>query len=92
MLIPLFDVSPREMDSPSLPPSLWAATAEPAPSCPPLRGDSRAEVAVVGGGFAGLSTALHLVEAGASVTLLEAAEPGWGASGRNGGQVIPGLK
>jgi hypothetical protein len=58
MFIPLFDVSPREMDSPTLPPSLWAATAEPAPLCPPLRGESRTDVAVVGGGFAGLSTAV----------------------------------
>jgi len=49
-------------------------------------------VIVIGGGFTGLSTALHLAEAGASVCLLEASEPGWGASGRNGGQVIPGLK
>lgn len=47
---------------------------------------------VVGGGFTGLSAALHLSEAGADTVLLEAAEPGWGASGRNGGQVIPGLK
>ncbi len=44
------------------------------------------------GGYAGLSTALHLAEAGGSVILLEAREPGWGGSGRNGGQVIPGLK
>jgi glycine/D-amino acid oxidase-like deaminating enzyme len=46
----------------------------------------------VGGGFTGLSAALHLAEAGADVALLEASEPGFGASGRNGGQVIPGLK
>ncbi len=78
--------------SPTLPPSLWAATAEPAPDCPPLAGSEEAEVAVVGGGFTGLSAALHLAEAGTSVRLLEAAEPGWGASGRNGGQVNPGWK
>lgn len=47
---------------------------------------------MVGGGFTGLSAALHLAERGKDVLLLEAAEPGWGASGRNGGQVIPGLK
>jgi glycine/D-amino acid oxidase-like deaminating enzyme len=46
---------------------------------------------VVGGGFTGLSTALHLREAGVDVAIVEAAEPGWGASGRNNGQVIPTL-
>ncbi|MDP6563219.1 MAG: FAD-binding oxidoreductase [Alphaproteobacteria bacterium] len=75
-----------------LPPSLWAATAAPAPPTPPLTGERTADVAVIGGGFTGLSAALHLAEQGADTVLLEAAEPGWGASGRNGGQVIPGLK
>ena len=75
-----------------LPPSLYAATARPAPATPPLDGDCRADVAVVGAGFTGLSTALHLAEQGANVVVLEAHEPGWGASGRNGGQVNPGLK
>jgi glycine/D-amino acid oxidase-like deaminating enzyme len=49
-------------------------------------------VAIVGGGYTGLSTALHLAEQGVDVAVLEAREPGWGASGRNGGQVNPGLK
>ncbi len=57
-----------------------------------LDGDARADIAVVGGGITGLSTALHLAEAGATVRVLEAEEPGFGASGRNGGQVNPGLK
>jgi glycine/D-amino acid oxidase-like deaminating enzyme len=83
---------PARAYPPPLPASLWAATAAPAPPTPPLRGEARAEVAIVGGGFTGLSAALHLAEQGKAVTLLEAAEPGWGASGRNGGQVIPGLK
>ncbi|MBW2541523.1 MAG: FAD-dependent oxidoreductase, partial [Deltaproteobacteria bacterium] len=78
--------------SPALPDSLWAATAPPAPVCPPLSGDRSAELCVVGGGFTGLSAAYHAAEAGAEVVLVEAAEPGWGAAGRNGGQVIPGLK
>lgn len=72
--------------------SLWAATAALPADTPPLAGETRVDVAVVGGGYTGLSAALHLAEAGAKVALLEAREPGWGASGRNGGQVIPGLK
>ena len=76
---------------PPMPPSLWAATAPPPPSTTPLVGEARTGVAVVGGGFTGLSVALHLAEAGVPVTLLEAAEIGWGASGRNNGQVIPTL-
>ena len=49
-------------------------------------------VAIIGGGFAGLSTALHLAERGIDAIVLEAQEPGWGASGNNGGQLNPGLK
>jgi glycine/D-amino acid oxidase-like deaminating enzyme len=75
-----------------LPKSLWASTAAPATLYPPLCGDQTADCVIVGGGFTGLSTALHLAERGIRTTLLEANEPGWGASGRNGGQVIPGLK
>ena len=75
-----------------LPPSLWAATAVPASVTPPIEGNQQADVAIVGGGFTGLSSALHLAELGTNVAVLEAGEPGWGASGRNGGQVIPGLK
>ena len=73
-------------------PSLWAATAPPAASTPALIGPGRADVCIIGGGYCGLNAALELAEAGAEVVLLEAREPGWGASGRNGGQVIPGLK
>jgi glycine/D-amino acid oxidase-like deaminating enzyme len=76
----------------SLPRSLYADTARPAIPAPPLDGSRRVSVAVIGGGFTGLSTALHLAKAGTDVTLVEAHEPGWGASGRNGGQVNPGLK
>ena len=72
--------------------NLYPETAPPAPATPPLMGEHRCDVAVVGGGFTGLSAALHLAEAGRTVTVLEAHEPGWGASGRNGGQVNPGLK
>ena len=75
-----------------LPPSLWAATARAAPATPPLDMSRQADVAIVGAGYSGLAAALQLVESGASVVVLESGEPGWGASGRNGGQVIPGLK
>lgn len=72
--------------------SLWEATAGRGPSFPTLEGEQAAEVAIVGGGITGLSTALHLAERGVGAVVVEAAEIGWGASGRNGGQVIPGLK
>lgn len=55
------------------------------PDWPRAEGRSQADVTVIGGGFTGISTALHLAEAGVSVTLLEAEAPGFGASGRNGG-------
>lgn len=73
------------------PNSLWAAVTPPGPELPELLGTQTADVVVVGGGFTGLSTALHLREAGVDVAIVEAAEPGWGASGRNNGQVIPTL-
>lgn len=67
--------------------SHWEATAPPASSgCERLQGDSTCDVAVIGGGFTGLSTALHLArDHGVDVAVLEAGPPGWGASGRNGG-------
>ena len=74
------------------PEHLYAASAVPAVPTPALAGDRRVAVAVVGGGYTGLSTALHLAERGAEVALVEAGEPGWGAAGRNGGQVNAGLK
>jgi len=75
-----------------LEPSLWGATAPPAPPTPPLTDSTQADACVIGGGYAGLSTALHLAERGVKTVVLEAKEPGYGGSGRNGGQVIPGLK
>jgi glycine/D-amino acid oxidase-like deaminating enzyme len=75
-----------------LPPSLYAETAIPPLNLPRLQGETRAKVVVIGGGITGLSSALNLAERGTDVLVLEAQEPGWGASGRNGGQVNPGLK
>lgn len=75
-----------------LAPSLWAHTAVQAPATSTLAQDIETEICIVGGGYAGLSTALHLAQAGQQAVVLEARECGWGASGRNGGQVIPGLK
>lgn len=72
--------------------SVWSATAKIPPDCPSLFGNHEAEVVIIGGGFTGLTAALHLAEAGIAVILLEAETPGWGASGRNGGQINPGLK
>ena len=73
------------------PPSLWVAVTPPAPDLPQLVGTAETDAIVIGAGFTGLSTALHLREAGAEVAIVEAMEPGWGASGRNNGQVIPTL-
>ncbi|MCX7356462.1 MAG: FAD-binding oxidoreductase [Alphaproteobacteria bacterium] len=69
------------------PPSLWAATATPAPSSPPLEGTAQADVVVIGAGYTGSSTALHLAERGVNVALLEAVEVGFGAGGRSMGLV-----
>ena len=71
--------------------SLWAVVTPSGPDLPELAGTVEADVVVIGGGFTGLSTALHLREAGVDVAIVEAMEPGWGASGRNNGQVIPTL-
>lgn len=73
-------------------PSWYAATANPAPDDPPLTGHARADICVIGGGYTGLSAALHLAERGFDVVLLDAHRPGWGASGRNGGQVGTGMR
>jgi len=72
--------------------SLWSVTAPPGPRCGPLTVTQRAQAAVIGAGYTGLSAALHLAEAGREVVVLEAAEIGARASGLNGGQVIPGVK
>lgn len=72
--------------------SYYAATATAFERRPSLASDAEADLVVVGGGATGLSAALHASRAGLSVVLLEGGRIGWGASGRNGGQIIPGLR
>jgi gamma-glutamylputrescine oxidase len=68
--------------------SYYAASANPSPERPALQGDQEADVCVIGAGFTGISAALFLAEQGFKVTVLEAARVGFGASGRNGGQIV----
>ncbi|WP_420556172.1 NAD(P)/FAD-dependent oxidoreductase [Roseovarius sp.] len=72
--------------------SAWRLTAVPAPHCPVFGRDVTADVAIIGGGYAGLNAAIRCNELGLKAVVLEAEDPGFGGSGRNGGQVIPGLK
>lgn len=74
------------------PPSWYAATANPMEQFDPLRGETSADVCIVGAGYTGLSAALHLAEAGMDVVLLDAHRVGFGASGRNGGQLGSGQR
>ena len=69
-------------------PSYYAHTAHPSPERAPLRGHVQADVCIVGAGYTGLSAGIALAEAGLSVVVLEQARVGWGASGRNGGQIV----
>ena len=71
--------------------SYYAATVNHPTDYPPLQGDQSADVCVIGAGFTGISTALHLAERGYKVRVVEANRVGWGASGRNGGQIIGGI-
>ncbi len=79
------------MDLPIKMTSLWETTA-PGWNHQRLDGDADADLAIIGAGVTGLGAALRAAEFGKRVIVLDAAHPGWGASGRNGGQVIPGLK
>jgi glycine/D-amino acid oxidase-like deaminating enzyme len=69
--------------------SLWRSTAQPGPLLQRLEADTTADVAIVGGGYSGLAAAHALQQRGIEAVVLEANEIGWGASGRNGGVVIP---
>lgn len=70
------------------PQSYYAASANPVPDRPPLQGEIETDVCVIGAGYTGLSSALFLLEHGFRVVVLEAAKVGFGASGRNGGQIV----
>ncbi|WP_320176508.1 FAD-binding oxidoreductase [Roseovarius pacificus] len=74
------------------PPSWYAATANDLPAFAPLRGQEKADICIIGAGYTGLSAALHLAERGYDVVLLEAHRVGFGASGRNGGQLGSGQR
>ncbi|MCX7564877.1 FAD-binding oxidoreductase [Sulfitobacter sp. F26169L] len=74
------------------PPSWYAATATPQTPRAPLKGAHKADVCVIGAGYTGLSAALHLAQAGRDVVLLDAQRVGFGASGRNGGQLGSGQR
>ncbi|AXC50747.1 FAD-binding oxidoreductase [Paracoccus suum] len=73
------------------PPSIWVDTTPARPLSPSLEADCETDAVVIGGGFTGLSAALEFLRAGQGVVLLEGKGIGWGASGRNNGQVIPTL-
>ncbi len=72
--------------------SVWSASSLSGPAATPVADGEQADLCIVGGGFLGLSTALHAARAGLKVRVVEAGEIGSGASGLNGGQIIPGLK
>ncbi len=82
--------TPRAENS-AYPPSYYAASANIARTALALEGTVEADICVVGGGYSGLSAAIHLAERGYDVALVEGARIGWGASGRNGGQIVNGL-
>jgi glycine/D-amino acid oxidase-like deaminating enzyme len=79
-------------DPPEMPDSYWLATTATGPPVPEFDGSEQTETVVIGAGYTGLSAALHLAEQGRPVLVLDAHEPGWGASGRNNGQVVAALK
>ncbi len=85
--------SPYQNGAPAAPPkSLWTAVTRSIDSPPKLTGTQKVDVGIVGAGFMGLAAALKLTKQGARVAVVEAADVGWGASGRNNGLVAPGLK
>ncbi len=82
---------PHYSEQGKYPGSYYAASANAKPERPALKDTIETEICIVGGGFSGLSAGVHLSETGHQVTVLEGAQIGWGASGRNGGQIVNGL-
>ncbi|SHK66496.1 gamma-glutamylputrescine oxidase [Marinobacter antarcticus] len=76
------------MQAPSHPTSFYAASANDTRIRPPLKENIKTDICVIGAGYTGMSTALHLAENGYKVTVLEGSRIGFGASGRNGGQIV----
>jgi len=87
-----FKLVQDKSDTGDYPASYYHASCNRRLDLTPLDGSRRADVCVIGGGYTGLSSALHLAERGYDVVLLEARKPGWGASGRNGGQLCSGQR
>jgi gamma-glutamylputrescine oxidase len=87
-----FKLVQDKSDSDDYPNSYYHASCNRKLELGPLDSSRRADVCIIGGGYTGLSTALHLAERGYDVVLLEARKPGWGASGRNGGQLCSGQR
>src|SRR5579863_6363759 len=85
---------PEQAWTNTLPPaaSLWAHTAEPARELPSLSGERQADVVIIGAGYTGLSAAHHIAKSGLLPIVLEANQPGCGASGRNGGVITAKLR
>ena len=88
----VFRLTQDRSDTADYPNSYYQASRNRDLETNPLDGSSRADVCVIGGGYTGLSTALHLAKNGYKVVLLEARKVGWGASGRNGGQLCSGQR
>ena len=78
---------PGAYQTAELPRSFWADSVGTLPACQalPASGDLKTDIAIIGGGYTGLSAALRLAQSGRSVSVFDAGRPGWGASGRNGG-------
>ncbi|MFT5398624.1 MAG: gamma-glutamylputrescine oxidase [Planctomycetota bacterium] len=87
-----FKLTQDRSDSADFPNSYYHASQNRQVDCDVLDGSVRADVCIVGAGYTGLSAALHLAQRGFKVVVLEARKPGWGASGRNGGQLCSGQR